>query len=203
MTPAVKEEAQAKPLEEEFAELQAEERELKQRLEKSQIATLVTAFVALIIALVATVVALSNKNNDATVVMRGPTPGTTARQPAAGMGPGMMGSASPSVTRTVNVALGEMFVRPNATSITAGKVTFVARNMGQVTHELMIEKSPIKMEGPGKPVEDAALGMVDDMQPGGTGKLSVKLTPGTYELFCNVPGHYAAGQRTTFTVTKG
>ena len=203
MSPTVDEQQNPKGLDEEFAELQADERELKRSLEKSQVATLVTAFVALVVALVAVVVALSNKSNDTTVVMRGPAAATASRS-TSGMGPGMMGnSASPSVTRTVNVTLGEMFARPNATSITAGKVTFVARNMGQTTHELMIEKAPIKMEGPGKPVEDAALGMVDDMQPGGTGKMTVKLTPGTYELFCNVPGHYAAGQHTTFTVTKG
>lgn len=202
MSPQVEEEAQGKALEEELAELQADEKQLKQRLEKSQIATLLVAFVALLVSIVAAVVALSNKTNNTTVITRG-TAATATHQPGVGMGgAGMMGNASPSVTRVVNVALGEMFVRPNATSITAGKVTFVARNMGQVTHELMIEKSPIKMQGPGKPVEDAALGMVDDMQPGGTGRITVKLSPGTYELFCNVPGHYAAGQHTTFTVTK-
>jgi uncharacterized cupredoxin-like copper-binding protein len=28
------------------------------------------------------------------------------------------------------------------------------------------------------------------------------LKPGKYMLFCNVQGHYAAGQHTVFTVTK-
>lgn len=206
MSPTVEEQPQAKPLEEEFAELQADERQLKQRLEKSQVATLVAAFVALIVSLVAAVVALSNKDNNTTVVMRGGAV-TTARQPATGTGAGMsaggMNGTSVAASRTINVTLGEMFVRPTATSITGGKVTFVARNMGQLTHELMIERSPIKFDAPGKPTEDAALGMVADMQPGATGKMTVKLTPGTYELFCNVSGHYAAGQHTTFTVTRG
>jgi uncharacterized cupredoxin-like copper-binding protein len=40
------------------------------------------------------------------------------------------------------------------------------------------------------------------MQPGGHGKLTLRLKPGRYMLFCNVPGHYAGGQHTVFTVTK-
>ena len=206
MSPTVEEQPQQKPLEDEFAELQADEKQLKQRLEKTQMATLIAAFAALLVALVAVVVALSNKSNHVTYVMRGRTAATAPRS-AGGMGAGMgaagMHGTSVAASRTVNVQLGEMFVRPNATSITAGKVTFVARNTGQITHELMIERSPIKFDAPGKPTEDAALGMIDDMQPGASGKMTVKLTPGTYELFCNVTGHYAAGQHTTFTVTKG
>jgi hypothetical protein len=36
-----------------------------------------------------------------------------------------------------------MWVRPSTNSVPAGKVTFVARNMGHVTHELMVERMPI------------------------------------------------------------
>ncbi len=42
--------------------------------------------------------------------------------------------------------------------------------------------------------------MIPDMGPGGSGRMTLNLRPGTYELFCNVPGHYAAGQHVTFTV---
>jgi uncharacterized cupredoxin-like copper-binding protein len=31
--------------------------------------------------------------------------------------------------------------------------------------------------------------------------MTVNLKPGMYELFCNVPGHYAMGQHTMFKVT--
>ena len=31
--------------------------------------------------------------------------------------------------------------------------------------------------------------------------LTLNLKPGKYQLFCNVPGHYAAGQHIPFTVT--
>ena len=87
-------------------------------------------------------------------------------------------------------------------TIAAGKVTFVARNIGMLKHELMIERVPLKMDGPGRPNEDSAQGMIKDMDSMQSGKMTVRLTPGTYELFCNVPGHYAAGQHTLFTVTK-
>jgi uncharacterized cupredoxin-like copper-binding protein len=32
--------------------------------------------------------------------------------------------------------------------------------------------------------------------------MTLKLMPGKYMLFCNVPGHYAAGQHTVLTVTQ-
>jgi uncharacterized cupredoxin-like copper-binding protein len=43
--------------------------------------------------------------------------------------------------------------------------------------------------------------MIEDMAPGQTGHMTVNLKPGRYMLFCNLPGHYAAGQHTMFTVT--
>ena len=111
------------------------------------------------------------------------------------------GSARAAI-RTVEVELGEMYVRPSAKTVPAGEVKFVARNVGKVEHELMVERMPIMMDGPGKPTEGAALGMIEDMAPMHRGQMALRLEPGKYELFCNVPGHYAAGQRTTFTVTE-
>ena len=34
------------------------------------------------------------------------------------------------------------------------------------------------------------------------GRMTLRLSPGTYMLFCNAPGHYAAGQHILFDVTK-
>jgi uncharacterized cupredoxin-like copper-binding protein len=123
-------------------------------------------------------------------------------------GGGMMGgktaaaNAAPAGVHAIHVKLGEMWVRPQYTSVKAGKVTFAATNAGQVKHELMVERVPLKMDGPGRPNEDAALGMIEDLDPGKGGRMTLKLAPGTYVLFCNVPGHYAAGQHTRFTVTS-
>jgi uncharacterized cupredoxin-like copper-binding protein len=108
-------------------------------------------------------------------------------------------SAGP--TSQVTAQLGDYWVRPDVSSVPAGKVTFTAKNVGKVPHELMIERMPIKMDAPGQPNEEAAQGMIDDMGPGESGHMTLNLKPGTYELFCNAPGHYAMGQHTMFKVT--
>jgi len=193
---------ETRSLEDQLQDLAAEEKRLKNRLDNLQIITMVAAIVGFIIAIVALGVALGNSGRTTTYVTRTPA-STASRSPGTATGAGgMMGTGRAASARTINVQLGEMFVRPSSTSISAGKVTFVARNTGQVPHELMVERVPIKMDGPGKPTESAAMGMIDDMLPGHTGKMAVKLSPGTYELFCNVTGHYAAGQHTVFTVTQ-
>lgn len=110
-------------------------------------------------------------------------------------------TASRGAASTVNVELGEMYVKPSVDTVEAGRITFVARNVGRVEHELMVERMPIKMDAPGMPTEDAAIGMIEEMPSMQRGRMTLRLTPGEYELFCNVQGHYAAGQRTTLTVT--
>jgi uncharacterized cupredoxin-like copper-binding protein len=102
----------------------------------------------------------------------------------------------------VYVQLGDYWAAPTVRSVNAGKVTFVAKNVGRVPHELMVERMPIKMDGPMQPNEHAAQGMIDDMMAGQSGHMTVRLGPGTYMLFCNAPGHYALGQHTIFKVTK-
>jgi len=192
---------EARSLEDELHELQSDEKRFETRLQKSQMAVAIAAFGALILAVAAIAIALANKSNNTTVMMRGTAP--AARHGGGMPGGGMMGQGRGAATsRTINVQLGEMYARPNASSITAGKVTFVARNDGKLVHELMVERMPMRMDGPGRPNEKAALGMIQDMQPGASGKMTLNLKPGTYQLFCNVPGHYAAGQHAVFTVTK-
>jgi uncharacterized cupredoxin-like copper-binding protein len=39
------------------------------------------------------------------------------------------------------------------------------------------------------------------MGAGKSGHMTLDLKPGTYMLFCNVPGHYAMGQQTMVKVT--
>jgi uncharacterized cupredoxin-like copper-binding protein len=50
--------------------------------------------------------------------------------------------------------------------------------------------------------EDEAhdLGEVAELDPGKSGALRIEIKPGTYILYCNVPGHYMAGMWTLFTV---
>ena len=100
----------------------------------------------------------------------------------------------------------------NATpgAIPAGKVTLEVTNSSKdFVHEMVI--SPVK--SPDQPLpynastqmvdEEAAghLGEVAELEPGKSGALRLTLKPGTYILYCNVPGHYALGMWTLINVT--
>jgi uncharacterized cupredoxin-like copper-binding protein len=93
----------------------------------------------------------------------------------------------------------------------AGKVTFEVTNTSKdMVHEMVV----VPLDKPAQSLpydeekeqvdEDAAgsLGEVEELDPGKSGSLSLDLQPGRYILFCNVPGHYAAGMWTEFTVTE-
>jgi uncharacterized cupredoxin-like copper-binding protein len=212
MAPTLDKTPEAPTLEEELEHLEEEENELDNRASNLELRTILIALlagVALIFSVAALAVALirtgGNGNNNSAVATPGAVAGT-------GMGAGMMNGAAGNSQATaplvngahvINVRLGEMYVRPSVTSVPAGKVTLNATNMGMLTHELMIERMPMKFQAPGKPIESAAQGMIADMGTGQSGHMTLKLTPGKYMLFCNVPGHYAAGQHTVLTVTRG
>ena len=102
----------------------------------------------------------------------------------------------------IGVELGEMFVRPAKTTLKAGKVTFAVSNGGQLPHTFMVSKDPVKVDGSGNPLESAALGgSHSELKAGASATVTVDLKPGTYVLYCDVPGHYAAGQKVTIEVT--
>jgi uncharacterized cupredoxin-like copper-binding protein len=190
-------------IEEELKELEANESALERRtnsLALSNALGLVFGLLGFGIAILALIFALSNRDNNGTAHMRTGSAGSTMAGGAM-MGGAAVGNAAPTGVRTIHVKLGEMWVRPDYTSVKAGRITFAAANTGQLEHELMIERMPLKMDAPGRPNEEAAQGMIEDMEPGDRGRMTLKLTPGSYVLFCNVAGHYAAGQHIRFTVT--
>ena len=93
--------------------------------------------------------------------------------------------------------------------VPAGKVTFEVTNTSDnMIHELIvapvasadmvvpynIEENAVDEEGLGD------LGEVDDIEPGKSGALTLDLGPGTYLLYCNIPGHFANGMWVTLTV---
>jgi uncharacterized cupredoxin-like copper-binding protein len=208
MPPTIETEPQARGLEEELHELEQDESALERRTDSlalTNVLSLLFAFLALAISLVAVLVAVlaGDDNGNDGAQLRGRSASSGPAMAGGMMGSRAAGNSAPAGVRTVQVQLGEMWVKPQYTSVQAGKVTFVARNTGQAEHELMVERTPIKFDSPGRPTEDAAVGMIEDMEPGMSGRMTLKLTPGTYNLFCNVPGHYAAGQHTRFTVTEG
>ncbi len=90
-----------------------------------------------------------------------------------------------------------------------GKVVFKVTNTSKtVIHEMLL--APIVNANAALPYIDKEnradeenthdLGEVSELDPGKSGELSVDMKPGTYILFCNVPGHLGAGMWTTITV---
>ncbi len=93
----------------------------------------------------------------------------------------------------------------------AGLVTFKVTNTSTVKiHEMVVMKldekgDPLPYVAAEKAVDDdepGERGELSNLDPGASGTLTVALTPGTYLLFCNEPGHYAAGMWTELAVTK-
>lgn len=125
-----------------------------------------------------------------------------------GMG-GMMDPKAPE--GAIRVDLVNWAVKPAVDSAKAGEVTFFAvhtmqhqhgMNEGGATHDLQVMKK----------AADGSLQLVGQVQglAMGQGKaLTVTLTPGEYELSCNVAeevggtviSHYQKGMHTAFTVT--
>ena len=100
----------------------------------------------------------------------------------------------------LEVAVGDYWFKPSAQRLHAGVYRFVARNYGVVQHDVMVERTPIKMEGPGAPIDEAAPYGVDGLQPGMAKSTTIMLRAGRWEVFCSVAGHYQSGQHRYITV---
>lgn len=112
-------------------------------------------------------------------------------------------------TATVEVSLGEWFVKPDKSSVKAGTIEFKVTNDGSIEHEFVIVKTnvapdKIPISGENKADVDKVgeeIGEIEEFEPGKTEEMKVKLKPGKYVLICDVAGHYKNGQRVAFTVT--
>jgi uncharacterized cupredoxin-like copper-binding protein len=97
------------------------------------------------------------------------------------------GSASPArgASAAIQVKGGEFFFKLSTKSIAKpGKVTFVFKNVGHITHDF-------KINGKRTPL----------IQPGKTARLVVTFKKkAKYSYLCTVPGHAAAGMKGVFTV---
>jgi uncharacterized cupredoxin-like copper-binding protein len=102
---------------------------------------------------------------------------TKTSTPAAGGGAAVPVAADPG---------GALKFTAKTLSAKAGKVTFDFTNKAQVPHALAIE-------GQGVDVKTSVV-------TGADASLTVKLKPGTYEFYCPVDGHKAAGMEGTLTV---
>lgn len=106
-------------------------------------------------------------------------------------------------SRTVEVAMEDIkFGQTNLTVKSGETINFLFTNTGEVAHDAFIGDTAAQMD------HEAEMAEAGDMaghsmgepavtvQPGDSGELSYTFDqPGTYEVGCHQPGHYAAGMK--------
>ncbi len=97
-----------------------------------------------------------------------------------------------SGTKTVKLsadASGKLKFNKSKITVTHGKVSFVMKNPSGSgkPHAIAVEGKHVDKDG-------------KTVQPGGTSKVTVTLKKGTYEFYCPVDGHKAAGMEGKITV---
>ena len=123
-------------------------------------------------------------------------------------------AADPSRTislETQDLTGGKMALEANVQTVSAGKVTFLAHNGSNLGHDhevLMVktdlEPKDLPKTADGKSIDEKKLkGIVElgDMGPDGSKTTKLALKPGSYLLFCNLPGHTGAGMWSRLIVT--
>ena len=111
----------------------------------------------------------------------GETPTTAGGGEGSGGGGG--GGSTITVTET------EFSITPSDVSAPAGNITFQIKNTGAVAHDIAVMVNGTEHASP----------LVD---PGKSETWSVTISDaGTYDMYCSVPGHKAAGMNGTLKVT--
>jgi uncharacterized cupredoxin-like copper-binding protein len=95
-------------------------------------------------------------------------------------------------------------------TVPAGTVTFVVTNDSKdIIHEMIFSPVPAgTTELPYTADENRVseenaghLGEVSELDPGKGGSLTVDVKPGSYIVYCNIPGHFISGMWAVLTVT--
>lgn len=83
------------------------------------------------------------------------------------------------------IKAGDLFFEPEQLTVPAGEVGFTLVNVGVQPHTLKIDDPKLYL----------AVAIEGDKETG-----SVTLAPGTYQMYCDIPGHQAAGMEAQLTV---
>jgi hypothetical protein len=89
----------------------------------------------------------------------------------------------------VQIALSEYRVRPNDVVAPAGSVTFAVRNLGRLSHNLVIASG------------SDVLGATRAIPPGQSATISVTLPPGRYSISSSIQFDETLGDRGTLLIT--
>lgn len=110
----------------------------------------------------------------------------------------------------VGVTLADFSITPEGSSASAGELTFDVTNDAEQIHEFVIFKTDLAPDA--LPTDDTGLvdeagegveliDEIEDIEAGSTQSLTVTLDAAAYVFICNIPGHYAQGMHTSFTVS--
>lgn len=126
------------------------------------------------------------------------------------VGPDAPHGVAPPGGTAVNGIEREWAVVPDLNEVEAGPITFTFKNIGTVTHEMLVVKTDLPVgELPVDPVtnrfdeESPDWEVVDEIpeyEVGETKELTLDLEPGNYQLVCNIPTHYQNGMFAGLTV---
>jgi uncharacterized cupredoxin-like copper-binding protein len=124
------------------------------------------------------------------------------------LGAGCAAERSASPSTVVRVKEDDFRIRAQPRVVPAGRVRFEVTNTGPVAHELIVirrDGHALPMRGDGLTVDEdrvepETLGALEPGEPG-TRRLDVLLKPGSYELICNMAGHYLGGMRVRLVAT--
>ncbi|WP_342702909.1 plastocyanin/azurin family copper-binding protein [Burkholderia arboris] len=111
--------------------------------------------------------------------------------------------------QTVNATLLSNSIQLKTQSVKSGRITLDVKNDAgnSMEHELVVLKTDLSDDAlpvsKGQVLEHKLrkIGEVEDIAPGKSKRMSLKLAPGHYALICNKPGHYEAGMHTALVVT--
>jgi uncharacterized cupredoxin-like copper-binding protein len=95
-------------------------------------------------------------------------------------------TAPKPAAQTVQASETEFKITLSSTTFKAGTITFNIKNDGKIAHDLAVKGTSFK---------------TPEIAPGATAELKVELKAGTYEVYCTLPGHEAAGMKIHITVT--
>jgi uncharacterized cupredoxin-like copper-binding protein len=112
---------------------------------------------------------------------------------------------------------GAMGLKADLATVPRGTVTFRVTNAGAVSHEMVILPLAASQVAGTRPFDGEAKidetgnlgeasksggeGAGEGIEPGASGRITVTLAPGEYELVCNLMGHYVSGMYSKLTVT--
>lgn len=114
----------------------------------------------------------------------------------------------PATSRTVAVTLTDSAIILSQASAPAGPVTFVIKNAGYVTHELIVlqtsipqDQLPLDPTNPKIVQTPGSIWSSGNIAIGATVTQTLTLAAGPYDLICNIANHYHDGMHAGFTVT--